>query len=182
MPHPVRLRILVGCEGESEGGYTAFLNRLARDARHPVYLQAQILKGGDPLAMLTWLEDWISREEDRRGPFDYRFALIDTDRDALSPDRAHQARQLAQRIGVNVAWQVPVHEAMLLRHFEGQTTKAPPDAPSSLQMLQKIWKDYRKGLPALGYARVLTEAHLVRVSEVEPALKQLLKSARLVEP
>ncbi|MDC7684386.1 hypothetical protein PQU92_13955 [Asticcacaulis sp. BYS171W] len=173
-------RILVGCEGKSEEGYAAFLARLSRDLGQGVYIQPRHLRGGDSLARLEWFEDFIEKEEARTFPFDHRFALLDTDRDPRTPQRAAQAYALAVRIGVRVIRQVPVHEAVLLRHFEGRTRHQPPDAATAMSALQREWPQYEKGLPGNDYARHLSRDHLVRVSDVEPELRELLVAAGLV--
>lgn len=175
-----RIRILVGCEGESENGYAIHLKRLADEKGLFVHIDAPVLKGGDALARLEWMEDYIDREEGRRVAFRHKFALLDTDQDRLSADRAARARQLAERIGVTVVWQEPTHEGLLVRHFDGCTARRPTLAADAAAQLAGLWPSYTKGMAAIDYRRTLTEAHAVRASEVEPALLSLLIAIGLV--
>ncbi|MFP1132916.1 hypothetical protein [Asticcacaulis sp. W401b] len=175
-----RTRILVGCEGESENGYAVYLKRLADEKGLFVHIDPPVLKGGDALARLEWMEGYIEREEGRRTPFAHKFALLDTDQDRLTPERAVQARQLAQRIGVTVVWQVPTHEGLLVRHFEGHTTRRPALAVDATTQIERLWPGYAKGMAAMDYSRVLTEADVLRASAVEPGLLSLLVAIGLV--
>jgi len=176
---PERTRILVGCEGESENGYTAFLNLLARDLRKHVHLNAIIMKGGDTLARLEWLAGHLERENNRE-PFAHKYALLDTDQDRLDLQRASKARKLADELGIVVIWQNPTHEGLLVRHFEGYSTRQPEEAADALQLLRQVWADYRKGSPARHYNKILTQAHLDRAAGVTPELRHLLVSAGLL--
>lgn len=179
---PVRefTRIAVGCEGVSEEGYVANLSRFARDARLGVHIEPVLMRRGDALHRLEWFDDHLRRDEAMRFPFDHRFALLDTDQDRLTPQRAAQARALAARINVTVVWQEPSHEAMLLRHFEGHTTRRPADSRAALQALQRVWAGYEKPQTSPGYRRILTQAHLERAAGVEPQLRAFLEASRIL--
>lgn len=50
-----RAPIFIGCEGESERGYVAFLGRLVEEAGLAVHLDPVLLQpgGGDPLGLVT---------------------------------------------------------------------------------------------------------------------------------
>ncbi len=52
---PVRTRIFLGCEGESEQGYGALLTRLAEGAGLHLAIHSVLLRpgGGDPLDLVT---------------------------------------------------------------------------------------------------------------------------------
>ncbi len=52
---PVRRRIFLGCEGESEQGYGALLARLAEDCGLDLAFQPVLLRpgGGDPLDLVS---------------------------------------------------------------------------------------------------------------------------------
>ena len=49
---PQRTRVFVGCEGESEVGYAAFIGLLAEEAGLAVHLDIRRCRGGDPLAIV----------------------------------------------------------------------------------------------------------------------------------
>ncbi|ADU15377.1 RloB domain-containing protein [Asticcacaulis excentricus] len=175
-----RTRILVGCEGESEIGYAVHLRRRADEKGLFVHIDPPKLRGGDALARLEWMEDYIAKEEARRDPFEHKYALLDTDQNRLTPDRADKARRLAERLGVTVIWQDPTHEALLVRHFEGHTTRRPPSAAAATAQLEKLWGGYAKGMTAMDYMRALTVEHVARAGDVEPDLLSLLIAIGLV--
>lgn len=176
-----RTRILIGCEGESERGYAVHLGRRAQEKGKRVHVEAPVLKGGDALARLEWMQHYIEREEAIRTPFVHRFALLDTDQDRLSPDRTKRAHRLAEALQVTVIWQNPAHEGFLVRHFDGYTMHRPPLTADALALIARLWPRYAKGLPAMEYHRKLAEADVLRASTVEPDLLSLLIAIGLVE-
>lgn len=176
---PDRVRILVGCEGESEQSYSRFLDSLARDSQAYVHIDAVVMKGGDPLSRLEWLERHIRAERRRRGTYAHQFAFIDTDQDHLNAARASAARHLADQLNVTVIWQEPVHEGILVRHFDGFTTHRPPTAAASMALLQRLWASYVKNLPAVHYRAQLNVEDVRRAATVEPQLSALLKVIHL---
>lgn len=179
-PIPVRTRILVGCEGESEQSYARFLNDLARELKANIHIDPVIMKGGDPLSRLLALQRYLRADRRRHGLFAHKYALIDTDQDALDPKRAYDARHLAHELGVTVIWQKPVHEAFLVRHFDGYTTRKPQTAADSLALLHKIWAGYVKGQSAVSYGKRLGLDHVRRAASVEPDLHALVDTVGLL--
>ncbi|WP_420709731.1 RloB domain-containing protein [Brevundimonas sp. SL130] len=176
-PHiPQRTPIFVGCEGESEAAYVALLQdlSLANGAHVHVHIEALTPGAGDPLARVERAIARLDRLRGRRTPFAHAFILLDSDQLQLSRDRAERARREADAFGLNMIWQDPCHEALLLRHLEGRTNRRPMTSPLSLQALQRDWPDYHKPMSRHGLRQRLDLAAVRRAGESHPDLSALL--------
>ncbi len=139
---PQRKRLFVGCEGESERGYAALLQRYAEIDDLLVHIDPVLLQpgGGDPCALVERALALLTQRERRHGdPYANSFVLLDTDKLGQTPQRDQRARQIAERAGLTLVWQEPCHEAMLLRHLENCTNLQPGTTPLALQQLTQRW-------------------------------------------
>jgi hypothetical protein len=181
---PVRRRIFLGCEGESEQGYGALLARLADDRGLHLAIQTALLRpgGGDPLALVTLAAELSHRAESKRGPFAVKAVLLDRDKLGLSPARDQQLYPLAASNKLQLIWQDPSHEAFLLRHLAGCGNLHPQTTPLALTELLRRWADYRKPMSALRLAARLGPAEVIGVSAVENSLREFLEACGFIEP
>ena len=174
---PQRTPVFLACEGGSEYGYVRWLNRLARNCGALVAIKAERLQGGDPLELVESAMSKL-RHRDRPGArFEVRGLLLDADLRGVNPGRDSEAARLAERRKIRLIWQEPIHEAFLLRHFDGFETHRPPDKRSAQRQLKNVWPDYEKGMDATGYERRLGLDHLRRVRTVEPVFDAFLALA-----
>lgn len=166
---PQRVRVYLGCEGQSEQSYGARLGQIADSVGLHVYIDNDVLGGGDPLALVDLAIRRIAAKEAKRGDFAHRAILLDRDRFGLSPERDRQIVPLAQKHDLQLIWQSPCHEGLLLRHFEGQGATHLATSDLALQALRRVWPDYYKGMSAsLLAARVgLTTARRAGLAETE---------------
>lgn len=175
---PQRRRIFLGCEGESERGYGAYLRNVLEDIRQDVHLDVVLLNpgAGDPLALVERARDHILHSEQERyaPPYEVRALLLDSDRRGTSPNRDGLALQIAANISLRFIWQEPCHEALLLRHLEGHDRLRPATSRDAIFRLTQIWTTYEKGLSALRLAQHLTHAGVLRAAAVEPDLQAFL--------
>jgi hypothetical protein len=172
-----RKPIFVGCEGESERGYVAFLNRLARDAGKSVHLDPILLQpgGGDPLDLVkTAIKKYQAKVRIGRGPYKARLILLDTDKRGLTLNRDAQALQLADKAGFLLVWQNTCHEALLLRHLTQCQTLRPPSTPTANAQLTQRWPKYEKPMTAGELAEKLDIDAVRRAATVEPELAAFL--------
>ncbi|WP_353447075.1 RloB domain-containing protein [Sphingomonas aerolata] len=178
---PQRTRFFIGCEGESEQGYVALLQRMADAGGLHVHLDAIVLQpgGGDPCAIVEQaLKRMKAREKQAGDPYAFRFVLLDADKRGQQPQRDARAVTLAADI-LHLIWQDPCYEAVLLRHLQGCAQLRPPLTPDALVQLRQRWPEYGKPMPAARLAtRVDTDA-LQRVRPVEPDLATLLDAVGL---
>ena len=174
---PQRRRVFLGCEGESERGYGALLGRLLENRRRDVHLHVELLRpgGGDPLALIELAQRRISQGERKsESPYIYRAVLMDADRLGQSPNRDAQIAAIAQAAHIQVVWQRPCHEALLLRHLEGCQQLRPPTSAQALADLRQRWPEYVKGMPALRLADQIDHGAIERVRHVEAELADFL--------
>lgn len=178
-PHrliPQRRRLFVGCEGESEQSYVALLARFAEAARVSVHLDAVLLRpgGGDPLAIVERAAAKVDERVGRHGAYERRFVLIDRDRWGQTPNRDQQIAGLAVSASLELIWQRPCHEAVLLRHLDGCSQLRPRSTAIAQTGLSARWPSYQKGMPAIRLADRLDIAAVQRAAAVEPELAVLL--------
>lgn len=173
---PQRTPVFVGCEGQSEQGYVRWLDRLARSERVHVNITARHFGGGDPLALVEAMLAMLKRFDPGRTVYRHCGLFLDAHLLGENPDRDGKARALASSRRIQLIWQDPVHEAFVLRHFEGNETRRPPDGTAAERALRRVWPEYRKGMDATGYERVLDAHHLARVRRVEPEFDAFLVS------
>lgn len=173
---PQRRRVFLGCEGESERGYGAFLRILLEELRQDVHLDPVLLGGGDPLTLVELAAERIARsEQTRRQPsYEVRALLLDSDLRGRNQDRDRRALLLAGTIQLSLIWQEPCHEALLLRHFEGCDQLRPPTSALSMTRLLQNWNSYEKGMPAARLAQQFTHADVLRAAAVERELQTFL--------
>ena len=132
--------------------------------------------GGDPLALVEAMLAKLRRTDPGRSVYRRCGLFLDAHLLGENPNRDIKARALAGSKGIQLIWQDPVHEGFLLRHFEGNETRRPPDETSAGRLLRRVWPEYRKGMDATGYEQVLGAEHLARVRRVEPEFDAFLVS------
>ena len=172
---PPRLRVFLGCEGESERSYGALLNRLLPK----VYIETAVLRGGDPLSLVKRAITRIDERERKRSPFAVRAVLLDSDQLGQVPDRDAQISAAARRAGLQLIWQRPCHEALLLRHFQGCGQRRPQTPALAIEELIRHWPQYMKGTSAVELSRQIGEQELRQVLPVEPELGTFLRALGL---
>ncbi len=173
----LRRLVYIGCEGASEVSYAGFLQDLIRDAELDVHIHIEELGrgAGDPLSRIQLAVQRLERlRQTRKAPRE-RFVLLDFDQAEHSPKRAGQAQKYAADNAINIIWQRPCFEAMLLRHLTGKTTNRPPDTATAVQTLKKEWPEYRKPMTRANLARRIDRDAVQRAAAVEAELKALLR-------
>ena len=178
---PQRVPIFIGCEGESERGYVAFLGRLAEAASLAVYLDPEVLQpgGGDPLAIVERAVKRLSRGRRKQTVYAAKFVMLDRDKWEQAPARDAQVAGVAARAGLSLIWQDPCHEAMLLRHLEACAAQRPQTTALAEAALRQRWPDYSKPMDGAGLARRLDHAAVLRAIAVERELALMINTIGL---
>lgn len=174
-----RRPIFLGCEGLSELGYGALLDRLAREvATVHLHIHSEILQpgAGDPLALVQRGIERIANIEKRRVPFVVKAVLLDRG----SAQKNAAAARYARQNGIHhVIWQEPDHEGFLLRHLPGCHDRRPPRG-ASLAAIQQEWPGYEKGMSAQALARRIDLDRVRAACAVEPDLRPFLQRLGLL--
>jgi hypothetical protein len=174
---PRRRPIFLGCEGESEQGYGQFLNDLAREADLHVHIEVVNLSpgAGDPVSRMQRARKEVEHRQRSRVEFDLKAALLDSDQIGNDPQRREMAEIIARESGIEIIWQSPCHEALLLRHFEGFEHRRPATKAEIATMLRQVWPSYQKPMTRLQLGKTLGLAHVRRAGQSEPALLAFLR-------
>ncbi|MGP3699520.1 hypothetical protein, partial [Rhodobacter sp. NSM] len=177
-----RARIFLGCEGESEQGYGALLQRLVNASGAKIHVvPVNLQPAGDPLALARKAERKLAEEILRGGPFAAQAVMLDTDRLPELPDGGREARAILARNEIIAIWQRPDFEGLLLRHFAGHEHDHPPRG-RSMAALSAVWTDYHKNMSAAELQRRIGLDHVLRAAGVEPDLAELLERLKLIAP
>jgi hypothetical protein len=179
---PQRAPIFIGCEGESERGYIAFLGRLAEQAELAVHLDPVVLQpgGGDPLAIVERAVQRLSeRRRKRQTVYTAQFVMLDRDKLGQAPARDTQVAGVAASAGLSLIWQNPCHEAVLLRHLEACAAQRPQTTALAEAALRQRWPEYFKPMDGAGLSRRLDHAAVLRAVAVEPELALMVAAIGL---
>ena len=177
---PQRRRIFVGCEGDSEVGYAAFIGLLAEEARLALHLDIRRCRGGDPLAIVEAAVGELRGRRNRHGAYVGRAIFLDADRRDDAPDRTARADRLIGEHGFHAIWSQPAFEALLLKHIPGRERLQPATTAMALRQLQHCWPGYRKGMAARELRAEFDRAAAARAATVVPALREFLDSIGLL--
>lgn len=177
---PERTRIFVGCEGESEHGYSTFLAKLTQDMGLRVFIDPHILMEGDPFSRIQKAQKIIEQQEVKRGPYQNKFAFLDTDQRVRDPKRAAQAVALAAELDITIIWQEPDHEGLVLKHFPPAPQKAPRTKVESMRGVRKFWPKYEKNSNALQYRNHLSANAVLLAAGRIASLRTLCVAAQLI--
>lgn len=107
--------------------------------------------------------------------------LLDSDQiqGERADSRAREARRLAREHDINLIWQNPCHEGLLLRHMPGQEKIQPVNCADAQKKLVAIWRKYRKPMTAEQLSNRIRLEDVQRAARTEPDLKELLQATGL---
>ena len=176
-----RRRFFVACEGESEGGYAALLQRLADESGLAIHLDIRKCHGGDPLAIVEGAVSELTTRRIRRGAYAGQAIFLDADRRNDVPHRTMSADRLIRTNGFRAIWSRPAFEALLLKHIPNCEQLRPTTTAMSLQQLRDRWPEYRKGMTSGDLRRRLDHAAVKRAAVVIPELRAFLVDIGLLE-
>ena len=176
-----RRRFFVACEGDSEGGYAAFIQRLADEASLAIHLDIRRYHGGDPLAIVEAAVRELNTRRVRRGAYVGQAILLDSDRRNDVPDRTRNADRLILDNGFHAIWSQPAFEALLLKHIPECEQLRPATTAMALHQLQARWPAYRKGMTSGELRGRFDHAAVERAATIMPELRAFLVDIGLLE-
>jgi hypothetical protein len=172
-----RRRIFIGCEGEGEQAYAALLQRIADDCQRPhIALDLQVLGGGDPLALVQAAIQKERGQTKKHGGFRIKAVFIDYDKIGQAPARDREMHALAVANQLQLIWQRPCLEGLLLRHLPGCQGHRPPTSALAFNALQAEWPEYQKPMPARRLSTRIGITEIRAAAIVEPDLNAFLTS------
>lgn len=167
----LRRVIFLGCEGQSEQSYGAFLKGLADEAGLPIHIDAyNASPAGDSLAIAQKV---VAKARRSSISFSARYIMLDADLAEAQPNKARAAQTLLDSEGFVTIWQKPDHEGLLLRHFAGHDRANPARGRAETELL-RVWPGYRKNFPAADLRTRLNLEAVWRAANVTPGLDRFL--------
>lgn len=177
---PQRKRIYLGCEGPSEQSYGKRLGDIADAAGLHLFLECDVLGGGDPLALIELAIKRIREKVKKRGPYVHRALLLDNDKLGQSIERDQRIPPLARKHDLCLIWQEPCHEGFLLRHLVGQHSMRPQGSQLAVSALTDVWPEYQKAMPAALLAERIDRIAIQRAATVEEGFRAFLQLIGLI--
>lgn len=171
-----RSRYLVACEGKSESGYAALIQKLADRRGLSIYLDIQNCKGGDPLSIVQVAIKKLRKGRKSRADYAGHAIFLDGDRRGDSPDRTMRADQLIAQHNFIAIWSKPTFEALILNHLPNCGNLNPPNAKQSLRVLKQHWPEYEKGMSAVELSQKIDISAIERVAATNTNLHKCISS------
>ena len=172
---PVRSRrsFFIASEGQSERAFLRFLQRLCDEARLHVHLDIKPQGGGGSVAIIEQAGRWLKRNRSRH-EYQARLVLLDHDRIEAEPQEGIQARAVADRYKLEIVFQNPNLEGLLVRLHAGQEQRRTAASDSESE-LRKLWPAYQKPPTAEQLRQRFTLDDVRRAAAHDQHLRQLLE-------
>ena len=166
--------IFVGTEGRSDRPFVKFLQHCCDEAGLHVHLRVEPGSGGGSVAVVRA----AARSLKHLGRKDIGAKLVLLDRDRVTQDEkeGHDAQAEAAEAHLEIIFQEPNLEGVLLRLHEGHEKSRRIHASHTERALRKLWPDYDKSsLTADRLRRRFTVSDVRRAAEHDPQLRRLLE-------
>ena len=167
-----RRPIFVGTEGEGERVLAKFLQVRCDEGGLRVHLDVRPGTGGDSVTVVKEAHRRLERLPSRR-EFVHKLVLLDRDRVDQDLAAGHDARVLATRYQLELIFQEPNLEGLLLRLHPGQEQRRVA-AASAKRELRSVWPDYDKTPSVDQMQRRFKLEDVRRAARHDPQLRRLL--------
>ena len=180
-PVAPRQVIFIGVEGKSDQSFTRFLQFCCDGEGLHLHLNVRTGSGGDSVSVVREAARRLQRHQDRK-VISHRLVLLDRDRYAQDVQAGRDAQVVASRSKLEIIFQNPNLEGILLRLHPGHERREIA-AGDSMAELRKVWSDYRKSsLTADQLNRRFDVSDLRRAARHDKALRRLLDVLGLQAP
>jgi hypothetical protein len=169
---PPRKLIFLGCEGHSEKGYGALLERYGKETPEcHIHIRSEVLQpgAGDPHALVLKAIKTIKDIEKKREKFQIKAILLDKG----SQQKNDTAQRAANEAEILLIWQDPDHESFLLHHLNG-CKNLKPSKDKTMETIQNHWPEYKKGMNAMQLAGRIALSDMRNACTVERDLRIFL--------
>ena len=137
-----RRSFFIAGEGQSERPFARFLQHLCDEAGLHVHLDVKPQDGGGSVTVIEQAGRWLKRNRSRR-EYAVRLVLLDRDRIEAEPREGVLAQAAAARHKLEIVFQDPNLEGLLVRLHTGQEQRK-IRASDSESELRKLWPEYQK--------------------------------------
>lgn len=178
-----KTRFFLGCEGESEHSYGAYLQSLAdADDRCNIHIVRTVLQpgAGSPLALAKKAIKKYKEEARKHGQCKVKALMLDIDTHKTKSARERQEfRHILSKEDFIIIWQRPDHEGFLLNHFSSYERACYPKGKAE-RVLKKVWRGYNKPMDAESIDKKLSINDVCRRSRTHSEFRRFLKAIGLV--
>lgn len=165
--------IFIGTEGRSERAFVQFLQRCCEEAELRVHLPVKSGSGGGSVAVIRDAARYLKRLG--REDIGAELVLLDRDRIVQDEREGRDARAEASKAKLEIIFQDPNLEGVLLRLHKGQESRQIV-APSAKIELRKMWLGYDKSaLTADRLRQRFSSADVRRAARYDEQLARLLE-------
>ena len=171
-PVEPRRVVFIGVEGESERAFIRFVERCCRDEGLHLSVSIKLTRGGDSVSVVDEAGRHLARREGTR-EIENRLVLLDKDRIEEDQKAGRDARAAAAKWDLQLIFQHPLHEGLLLRAASG-TRAAQGQGTGALKELRRVWPDYRKPVTANDLTRRFSLSDLRQAARYDAELRRLL--------
>lgn len=172
-PIEPRRVIFIGVEGKSDRAFAQFLQVCCEREGLHLHLNVTTGSGGDSVAVVREAARRLTRHPGRRD-ISHSLVLLDRDRYAQDLQAGRDAQAVASRSKLEIIFQNPNLEGLLLRLHQGYESREIA-AGNSMAELRKVWPEYSKSsLTADQLKRRFTVSNLRRATRYDEGLRRLL--------
>ncbi len=165
--------IFIGVEGKSDRAFAQFLQFRCNGEGLHLHLNVTTGSGGDSVSVVQEADRRLKRHPGRRD-ISHRLVLLDWDRHAQDVKAGRDARAVASKAKLEIIFQKPNLEGLLLRLHQGHESREIA-AGNSMAELRKVWPEYHKSLlTADQLNRCFTVSDLRRAARHDQGLRRLL--------
>ena len=166
-------RIFVAAEGSGERALAGWLQRLCDGQGLHIHLDVVVAGGGDTRSVVEFAVDRRRRHVDSMGRDKGALAFLDTDR--LAHDRAtgRDPERVVGRERLQLAFLNPNLEGLLVRLHSGREMQFAA-ADDAERLLQRLWPEYRKPMPARALEQRFSLVDLERAAVYDTHLRDAL--------
>lgn len=168
-----RRSFFIAGEGQSERPFARFLQHLCDEADLHVHLDVKPQDGGGSVAVIEQAGRWLRRNRSRR-EYQARLVLLDLDRIEAEPQEGIKAQAAAVRYKLEIIFQDPNLEGLLVRLHVGQEQRK-IRASESESELRKLWPAYQKPSTAEQLRQRFTLDDVRRAATYDQHLRKLLE-------
>ena len=170
--------IFVGTEGRSDRSFVQFLQHCCDEARLHVHLHVEPGSGGGSVAVVR--NAARSLKHLGRKDIGAKLVLLDLDRVTQDEKEGHAAQAEAAKAHLEIIFQEPNLEGVLLRLYEGHEKSRRIPASRTERALRKLWPDYDKSsLTADRLRQRFTVSDVRRAAAHDQQLGRLLEILEL---
>ena len=168
-----RRAVFIAGEGQSERAFVIFLQLLCDEAGLHIHLDIKPQDGGGSVAVIEQAGRWLERNRSGRD-YQARLVLLDRDRIEAEPQEGTKAQAASARYKLEIIFQDPNLEGLLLRLYKGQEQRR-VTANESERVLLKVWPEYQKPPTAEQLRQRFTLDDVRRAAKYDQQLRRLLE-------